>query len=697
MQSVSRDWLDTNKEPIIKECFVEVELEIADTEALYTATADATPELEILSDVTDILKNTKFKKYGTLEHNFWILDGSIAWADEIQNEPAGYISNSISDDNYTFSTVPIINITPEEVQSNIYGITITFSELFKEYATEFEVIFWLNNEIASSQIITGNSLVVCPIQAETGEFDKLEVRIYKWCLPGRRARVENILMGYKRKFDKNELIDFQIAKSVSPASAVLPEDTLEFSIDRTKVDYELNSDDTLSKYFRQRQKVTAKLGLRTSTGAEEYISGGTYYLKEWDFGRGSIKGGFTAKGLMSFLNKPYTKGVYSPTGKSLYALALDVLNDALENSGFTFTWLISRHLIELTTTAPLPVCTWAECLQLIANAGGCMLNVTRDGQIRMLTTTYTGTEQKYTITNDVLFDYPKVELMQELKSISCDVYSNGLGETETLYNAVHLIDGDTEITIQYDTSGDITYSVTPYQSAEITVESVDLYANNSVFKISGSGYAIIKLEGKKLSTSSSIYMINVSDNGNEERIQNPLITNIKTAKKACETTVSWFQNRSQETFSEFRADPRLDAGDFVSYMDEDVLISDVKYDFTGMFRGNCTGRIGYSPFVAPESDEIPDINSQLFPDINGDGMADAVDASIINQAAANISMGLPSGLTPEQEVLADANRDGSIDVLDTSLILRFSAQVGIGKYSQSPNEWERFLKNEGVI
>lgn len=698
MQNVSSDWLEANKETIIDGCFVEVTLELSAPTTLYMASTESTGELEILSDVTEIVNEPLLKKYGTLEKNLWLLDGSIFWADENNNFPAGYISDSICDENCSFSSLPIVKVTPETAQDNIYGVTITFSELFNEYATEFELIFWLNNDFASSKLVTNNKLVVCPVQLEAEEFDKLEIRIYKWCFPEHRARIENIFMGYRKQFKNSELVEFGIDKSVSIVNATLPEDTLEFSIDRTKVDFELNSDDTLSKYFRQEQKVIARLGMRTSNGAEKYISGGVYYLYEWDFKRGSIKGNFTAKSIISFMNQPYTKGKYYQNGISLWQLATDVLLDASKKINLEFKWKLSNHLRTLYTTAPLPVCTWAECLQYIAHAAGAMLTVTRENEIRIMTTTYTGTETDYVITNSVLFDYPKVELMKQLKSVSCDIFSNKLGEEDTLYKSVHLIDGSTEIVAQYKSSGDITYTLTPYQSEEnIQVDEYEIYAENSTFKISGSGYVLLEIKGKPLSTSSSLYTISVSDSGGEEHIQNPIITNAVTAKKACEAAASWLKNRSQETFSEFRADPRLDAGDFVKYRNENVLISNVKYNFTGMFRGNCLGRIGYSPFVAPETDEIPDINTHRFPDVNGDGVADAADSAIIQKAATKIAIGEPSGLTPEQEILADADRDGDISAVDASLVLQFAAETGVSNYEQSVEGWEQFLRKRGVI
>lgn len=698
MIGVSESWLEENKQPFMRECFVTVELNLTNEMAIYTASAVSPPELEIISDVTDILDEHSFTKFGTLEENLWILNGQTHWFNNNYTQKhSGYISSSISDNTGAFEQPVIISITPASPEKNIYGVTLTFSKLFQEYATEFELLFFMENQLVKNQIVTDNTEISTAVRFESGEFDKMELRIYKWCLPNRRARIEQLFMGIHIIFDKTELVDFEIYESVSMLDAVLPENIFNFSIDRTKVSYDLDSDDTLSGYFRQRQKVNVELGILTSKGRET-ITGGRYFLDSWDFGRGSITGRFTAKGIISFMTGVFDKGRYNPNGIDFYSLALEVLYDAKEQLEMDFSWKLSETLRNYRTTAPLPVCTWAECLQYIANACGCILSCSRTNVIKIMNTTYTGAETPYHIDNSVLFDYPRITLLQELKSVICDVYSCELGDSENLYQSIHYAEDGLNLKIQYPTSGDVQCSVVPYADAEnIEIISINSYATNTEIHISGTGYLTIIITGKPIKTSSSVYMATLSETGSEEKIQNPMITNTKTAKKSCEMASSWLKNRSQETFSSFRADPRLDAGDFVHYKDEDILISSVKYRFTGMFRGECNGRIGYHPFTIPDTDDVKRLDTILFPDINGDGKADSRDAGIIAEAAANIGAGNPSGLTPVQELLADANRDGSITSKDNALVREFSAGVGSGWYVQSPASWEQFLRDKEII
>ena len=80
-----------------------------------------------------------------------------------------------------------------------------------------------------------------------------------------------------------------------------------------------------------------------------------------------------------------------------------------------------------------------------------------------------------------------------------------------------------------------------------------------------------------------------------------------------------------------------------------------------------------------------------YPDIDGDGIITAIDASMVLTAYSNIQAGEPSGLTPEQENLADANRDGIISSVDASLIMSFYSGCSIGTYTNDQSGWNTFM------
>jgi hypothetical protein len=66
-------------------------------------------------------------------------------------------------------------------------------------------------------------------------------------------------------------------------------------------------------------------------------------------------------------------------------------------------------------------------------------------------------------------------------------------------------------------------------------------------------------------------------------------------------------------------------------------------------------------------------------DINGDGMIDSSDASLVLAEYAKIQTGEDETFTKEQNIAADVNKDGVIDSSDASKILSYYAMVSTGK------------------
>ena len=74
----------------------------------------------------------------------------------------------------------------------------------------------------------------------------------------------------------------------------------------------------------------------------------------------------------AYMQDTYYKGKYYSDGISLFALAVDVLTDAgLEESDY---W-IDPYLETIIVYNPIPVCMHKEALQIIANAGRCILSL----------------------------------------------------------------------------------------------------------------------------------------------------------------------------------------------------------------------------------------------------------------------------------------------------------------------------------
>lgn len=99
-----------------------------------------------------------------------------------------------------------------------------------------------------------------------------------------------------------------------------------------------------------------------------------------------------------------------------------------------------------------------------------------------------------------------------------------------------------------------------------------------------------------------------------------------------------------------------------------------------------------APEMWQNSNKLPNVTANLvFPDINGDGVVDAHDASTIIAAYTALMTGRDPGLTNEQLDACDADRNGVIDAADASLVLQFYALTMAGRYKPTPEGWKEFM------
>jgi hypothetical protein len=104
------------------------------------------------------------------------------------------------------------------------------------------------------------------------------------------------------------------------------------------------------------------------------------------------------------------------------------LNDAnlpLNDDG-TVKWVIDESLKDITTTAPLPVDTLANCLQLIANAGMCVLYQDRNGTLRIEPLKEDVADYKIDSFNS--YSKSEVTLGKPIKYVEMKVYFYTMGE-----------------------------------------------------------------------------------------------------------------------------------------------------------------------------------------------------------------------------------------------------------------------------
>jgi len=632
MQSVTEKWKDNQKLPLTSEGFVEITYTINDPNAKANADSSQAHEMITIpgrwnSQLVDETKH-EVEPYGTLEHNLWLLDGTKSTVPNNGGVAgyAGYISNLLCDENGNFAINPYVRMSFEKKVPILPGLIITWSSILGEYPTAFRVTSYLNGMLRESMDINDNADIVSTVAFEMVEFDRIDIEVLRWATPHRRARIERIFPGHTKSYTKRNLLKFDSSQSIDLLSSSLPKYEVSFEIDNRDGAFDPLNPDGLSKYMMERQEINTRYGFKLgeTTDSIEWMPGGTYYLSDWSAPQNGISASFKARDLFGFLNNKYYKGRFpnelERNGISLYTLALEVLEAANlpqrktdENGNYKSPWELDVDaLSSVSTFAPLPICTFGECLQLIANAACCTIFFNRYGILHIQSVddrhSLAGGDEKLQITDRYSYTRPEIELTKPIKQIDVSMYSFTMeSESKNVYEGtLPLIVGMNEFLLEYSEiaenievegiDGMTLPGVTPdrrFAGITLYTDASKFYAKSCklVLHCDNTGYYNIKLRGNVRKSSETIITTTTNQpSGEISVLQNVLVTSTRHAK----TVGEWMKEnlvRRKHLSVDWRADPKLDTGDviMVGTQQQDMRVTSSTLSFSGAFRGSIKG------------------------------------------------------------------------------------------------------------
>ncbi len=599
MQTVSEKWKENHTKTLLPESFVEITFSITDPDAFEDGSASDNGSVNFSNTAqiaNEVDKN--IVSYATLEPNLWLLDGSKKVLPTSNYGDCGYISKVLCDAQGAFTNAPIVTLSFSKVhQKLIPGITIDWGTAYGEYATDFTVTVYNGSTVVGTKRVTDNASTKTLVMLDIINYNRITLTINKWCLPYRRARIEEIFIGAEKIYNKHDLFSFTHSQEVDPISSSLPKSTISFSLDNTKNIYNPNNDEGLSKYLVERQELKARYGYKVGDEIE-WIDCGTFYMSEWEAKQNGKSADFTARDILEYMTDVYNRGVYVPDGKSLYELAQAVLEFAklpLQDDG-SVRWVIDESLKSIYTPAPLPVDTCANCLQIIANAGECVMYQDRKGVLHI--ERRTNTLSDYTIDQNNSYSKPETSLAKPCKQIVVPIYSYSEDEENDvwLYRGFVEVNGTADVLINYSETASWASALIDTTKSEVsgTINSKEFYANCCKLNITANGKIYLKIGGEALISSSKDKIIPVGATGDEIVVDNPLITDEARALAVGQWVKNYMSNRQSISFS-WRCDPRLDGLDVIkskdAFTENNVIMTKVSYTYNGAFRGTGEGKV----------------------------------------------------------------------------------------------------------
>lgn len=552
MKAVSQNYTEVMNQVVRPTSKFQASIEMIDRSVEGDATVTTSETTSFSSGVLDKVHECD---YAIFDQDF-IKVGSdlrILPASSTQYLKNGYVSSVICDENGVFQEIPIIEVQFGSVRS---FIAMTY-EFGMEYPTQIRVTYYLEGKSRGQFTTTPNSTSYTDATHHIGDCDKITFEFLSMSKPFYRLRVGRIIFGYEKTFETSDIISTDHTMSIDPLSSSLPYEKIAIKVSNHNRDYNPDNPHGIWEFFTNGMPISIRYGVNSS-GVTEWVEAGRLFLSDAPTVDGATAT-FNAVDILSTLTDDYYKGVWRPNGVSLYDLATEVLLDA----GIT-EYLLDESLKQIATVAPLPIIPHRECLQLIANAGECVLYTNPKGKIVIEKQILNEVPCDYYLDFSKMFDKPVVKKTEELKSVDVSVHTLTVEDELTELSKYTDIEvyGEQEVRVEYVTATDVEAIV---EGGEII--SATYYATTAILNIRAESMVNIVVQGNKIIDDTSIVRTKVNNRGEICPLENPLITNDSRAKSVGEWVASYLSSRNTYE-ANFRQDFALDVNDVIRIRSE---------------------------------------------------------------------------------------------------------------------------------
>ena len=354
------------KRPVRNQSYMKIQLGLINQEAQQTAGLSDTNKYNDFSDAESIFNQHTVRRYATYESNFWKANGISFFLPEKKSDyrKDGITSTNLFEESFHVKFVFGCG------KSDIKGLTIKFG---RNYPTKFTIV---TDNATSFEYENTEELFKSDDVFENTE--SIELVITEMNVPNARVRIDYIIFGLGLEYDDEWISEASSNTTLSAINEDLPESEFKVTLCNDNQLFNVDNPSSDINFLESGQKVNVMMGYMLDDGNIEWIKMHSLYVSEWSADDSSAT--ITAVDILKYLDEKYYKGIYYEDGISLYDLAVLVLTDAGLNED---EYYIDSYMKKVYVHNPLPNVTHKEALQIIANAGRCIMDYDRNGKIRI--------------------------------------------------------------------------------------------------------------------------------------------------------------------------------------------------------------------------------------------------------------------------------------------------------------------------
>lgn len=313
-------------------------------------------------------------KYGTLESEQWLMDGSFAFFPEVPEQYFwGLWSTTQSDKIGVFADPPVLDITFTQDHSSS-GLTLHFYSPTEDWASRIK-IQWFSQDggLISTALFYPDSVdYYCAKKVEN--YRRIRIHFLETNHPGRYLKLAGIDYGVYLHFSGHEIVEAHVLEECDPLSSEISINTLNVSLYNKEGRFSILNPEGYFDVLQHKQKFTVWEDVKQdarSTGSVSYCMG-TFYLSDWS-NSGDTLADFSAVDAIGLLDgAPFDGGIYNTTAAELAEAIL---------TGYSYT--LDESLAAERVQGYIAAGTRREALQQLAFAIGAVVDCSRGELIRI--------------------------------------------------------------------------------------------------------------------------------------------------------------------------------------------------------------------------------------------------------------------------------------------------------------------------
>ena len=313
-------------------------------------------------------------KYGTLESEQWLMDGSFSFFPEVPEQYFwGLWSTTQSDKIGVFADPPVLDITFTQDHSSS-GLTLHFYSPTEDWASRIK-IQWFSQDggLISTALFYPDSVdYYCAKKVEN--YRRIRIHFLETNHPGRYLKLAGIDYGVYLHFSGHEIVEAHVLEECDPLSSEISINTLNVSLYNKEGRFSILNPEGYFDVLQHKQKFTVWEDVKQdarSTGSESYCMG-TFYLSDWS-NSGDTLADFSAVDAIGLLDgAPFDGGIYNTTAAELAEAIL---------TGYSYT--LDESLAAERVQGYIAAGTRRDALQQLAFAIGSVVDCSRGELIRI--------------------------------------------------------------------------------------------------------------------------------------------------------------------------------------------------------------------------------------------------------------------------------------------------------------------------